>query len=286
MVAVLAVTAESTDEGERLDIIELISRDIRAAAKLLTPAEARFLVRQYYDVQEQRIRAYGQVRASSQDGDPSALVVGMAKHFEAGERKAKEALQGYAEGHEVGRWSLSITGIGPVIAAALVAEIDIEKAPTVGHIWRFAGLDPTTTWGKGEKRPWNADLKTLCWKLGESFVKTSGNEHEVYGTVYRQRKEQEQSRNEAGLFADQAARSLEEKKFRADTVARQWYEQGKLPPARIHLRAQRYAVKLFLAHWHHVAYEVRYGAPPPKPYIIEHDAAHTHFKAPPNWPMS
>lgn len=89
-----------------------------------------------------------------------------------------------------------------------------------------------------------------------------------------------------GQFADQAARSLEEKKFRADTVARQWYEQGKLPPARIHIRAQRYAVKLFLAHWHHVAYEVRYGAPPPKPYIIEHDAAHTHFKAPPNWPMS
>ena len=207
MVAQLAVTDESTDSAERLDIIELINRDIRAAAKLLTPAEARFLVRQYYDVQEQRIRAYAQVRESSESGEPSSLVVGMARHFEAGERKAKEALQGYAEGHEVGRWAMSITGIGPVIAAGLVAHIDIEKAPTVGHIWRFAGLDPTTKWGKGEKRPWNADLKRLCWIAGESFVKTSGHEREVYGTVYRERKEQEQERNEAGMFAEQAARS-------------------------------------------------------------------------------
>ena len=286
MVVQLAASRESTEDAERLDIIELINRDIRAAAKLLTPAEARFLVRQYYDVQEMRIRSNAQVRESSETGEPSALVVGIARHFEAGERKAREALQGYAEDHEVGRWSMSIIGIGPVIAAGLVAHIDIEKAPTVGHIWRFAGLDPTVKWGKGEKRPWNADLKTLCWKLGESFVKTSGHEREVYGTVYRERKEREQERNEAGMFAEQAARSLAEKKYRADTVARQWYDQGKLPPARIHLRAERYAVKLFLAHFHHVAYEIRYGVPPPKPYILEHDPAHTHFKAPPNWPMS
>ena len=37
-------------------------------------------------------------------------------------------------------------GIGPVIAAGLLANIDIKQAPTVGHIWRFAGLDPTNKW--------------------------------------------------------------------------------------------------------------------------------------------
>jgi hypothetical protein len=44
----------------------------------------------------------------------------------------------------------------------LLARIDIVKAPTAGHIWRYAGLDPTVRWNKGEKRPWNAGLKVLC----------------------------------------------------------------------------------------------------------------------------
>jgi hypothetical protein len=57
-----------------------------------------------------------------------------------------------------------------------------------------------------------------------------------------------------------------------------------LPPARIHRRAVRYAVKLFLAHYHHVAYEVEFGEPPPKPYVIEH-LGHVDFIGPPNWPM-
>ena len=32
------------------------------------------------------------------------------------------------------------------------------------------------------------------------------------------------------------------------------YESGKLPQQRIDAQAQRYAVKIFLAHWHAVAY--------------------------------
>ena len=59
-----------------------------------------------------------------------------------------------------------------------------------------------------------------------------------------------------------------------------------LPPAHIHARAKRYAVKLFLSHWHHVAYMIEYdGQEPPKPYILNQDG-HTHFLAPPNWPMA
>lgn len=56
----------------------------------------------------------------------------------------------------------SIHGIGPVISAGLLAHIDIHRAVTVGHIWRFAGLDPSVKWLKKTKRPWNAGLKVLC----------------------------------------------------------------------------------------------------------------------------
>jgi len=57
-----------------------------------------------------------------------------------------------------------------------------------------------------------------------------------------------------------------------------------LPPAHIHARARRYAVKLFLSHYHHVAYEVATGQKPPKPYVLDRIPGHTHYVAPPNWP--
>ena len=95
---------------------------------------------------------------------------------------------------------------------------------------------------------------------------------------------QEQERNELGLFKDQAERKLETTRIGKDTEAFKWYSQGMLPPAHIQSRAKRYAVKLFLAHWHHVAYEDHYGTQPPKPYVIEH-GGHVHYIAPPNWPM-
>jgi hypothetical protein len=178
----------------------------------------------------------------------------------------------------------SIVGIGPVISAGLAAHIDVTRSNTVGHIWRFAGLDPTVEWKKGEKRPWNASLKCLCWTIGESFVKVSGRPDDFYGQLYLQRKQIEQQRNEAGGLADQAARKLERFKIGKDTDAYKAYAAGKLPPAHIHARAKRWAVKLFLAHYHHVAWTMATGTPPPKPYVIS-ILGHADMIMPPNFPM-
>ena len=77
----------------------------------------------------------------------------------------------------------------------------------------YAGMDPRSTWEKGQKRPWNAQLKVLCWKLGESFVKVSGNEKAFYGRIYKERKALEMAKNEAGEYAAQAAAKLEKFKI-------------------------------------------------------------------------
>jgi transposase len=70
------------------------------------------------------------------------------------EREIRKALDLYSDEHVPGVWAKSIIGIGPVIAAGLLAHIEIERAPTVGHIWAFAGLDPTRKWGrKGRNGP-------------------------------------------------------------------------------------------------------------------------------------
>jgi hypothetical protein len=272
---------EDIQVNEELDHL---TDQVKQQATRLGPQEVRFLVDTYYEMQERRKASANQERALTESAEPIALVNYFVWLDSYSEKKIKQMLQAYAEGKREAAWALSIRGIGPVIAAGLAAHIDISLAPTVGHIWRFAGIDPTLQWDKGETRPWNAKLKTLCWKIGESFVKVSNRDDDIYGKVYAMRKRLEEERNEAGLFADQAKAKLEKHKIGKATEAYKAYSKGKLPPAHIHARAKRYAVKLFLAHYHHVAYEVAYGEAPPKPYIMT-QPGHVHFVAPPNWPM-
>jgi hypothetical protein len=257
------------------EAIRKLTKDERNASVTLGKDEARFLVDAYYQLQDNRIRSDGQVRSMSRDGEPHAVLQWLADMNRTLEESIKSALDNYSTASPVGQWARSQVGIGPVIAAGLLAHLDITKANTAGAFWSYAGMDPRSVWEKGQKRPWNAQLKVLCWKLGESFVKVSGNEKAFYGRIYKERKALETARNEAGEYAAQAAAKLEKFKIGKDTDAYAAYSQGKLPPAHIHARAKRYAVKLFMAHLHEVMYVDHYGTKPPLPYAIAHmDHAH------------
>jgi hypothetical protein len=285
-----------------------LSRDIKQAGVTLERREARYLVDSYYQMQDYRISSENQIRSMSKDDEPHLTLDFFSSQMRMLENQIKSVLDTWSSSKELGVWAKSITGIGPVIAAGLLAHIDIEKAPTVGHIWRYAGLDPTMTWEKGQKRPWNSDLKVICWKAGESFVKVSGNKNDIYGKFYVQRKEYEIERNDAVIEVDTkivkgamtdpnkgayivrddemvsayliegkwyvggnakaAWQTLNRKKIGKDTDAYKAYSVGKLPPAHIHARAKRYAVKLFLAHYHETGYRLHYGEEPPAPYPI------------------
>jgi len=302
------------DEPPALTPVAKLTRDIRDSAKLLDAHQARFLVDAYYSMQDDRIRAAHQLRTLVAGGEPNTIIEWLQDQTETLEESVKRALDAYSTSRIDGKWLRSICGIGPVISAGLMAHIDITQAPTVGHIWRFAGLDPTLKWEPKTKRPWNAALKRLCWIVGESFTKVSGLDSDVYGKVYVARKAQEIANNDAGKFADQAAAALVAKSYGEDTGARKWYggeypagacakiaaldtakrdallkkmrvEPGRgvpmLPPARIHLRAQRYAVKLFLSAYHEVLFFSTNGELPPKPYAVEH-LGHAHYAGVPN----
>lgn len=264
-----------------LEPIKRLSRDLRKAASTLSTSEARFLVDHYYMMQRDRIRAAHQVRQLRESGEPHEVLTWLNDNTGVLEASIKGALGVYAAAQPVGKWAQSITGIGPVISAGLLAHIDITKAPTVGHIWRFAGLDPTVVWNRKQKRPWNAALKRLCWLIGESFIKVQANEDDFYGKLYAQRRAIEDQRDAEGLFAEQAKKSLETKDWRKDTQTKAHYESGHLPPARLKLRASRWSVKLFLAHFHECAYFVHYGQLPPKPYVLAH-LGHAHEIVAPN----
>lgn len=264
---------------DEMNPITRLSRDLANAAITLSEQEARYLVDSYYQMQDNRIRAYGQIRAMGETYEPHSVLAWLAEQSETLEKQVQRALDKYSINHEIGGWLRGVIGIGPVIAAGLLAHIDITRAATAGSIWRFAGLDPTSVWAKGQKRPFNARLKVLCWKAGESFVKNSNHERCFYGHLYKERKAQELAKNEAGMFAEVAADILTKRKIGHDTEAYKAYSVGKLPPAHIHARARRYAVKIFLSHLHDKLYRAHYKKPPPVPYPIA-ILEHAHYIAP------
>jgi hypothetical protein len=270
-------------------------------------------------MQENRIRAAGQIRSMEQgeEKEPHLTLDWVMNQSESLENSIRSVLGEFAANRIVGKWSQSICGIGPVISAGLIGNISLtiwncladkavkakrkkenrctkakpcsqacheKRVNTVGQIWRYAGLDPTSKWEKGQIRPWNASLKVLCWKAGQSFVKVSTNNNDFYGQYYKARKAQEIERNEAKMFSEQAARILTEKKIGKETDAYKAYSIGKLPPAHIQARAERYAVKLFLSHWHQVAFFAEFGEMPPIPYAIS-QLGHVDLIQVPNWPF-
>lgn len=268
-----------------LEALNKLKRDIKNAGTTLSKEEARYLVDLYYQMQEYRKASDNQVRQLQKEDnkEPHETLAFFANNFRTLERNIKSVLQVYAESKPIGQWMLSICGIGPVISAGLMANIDITKVQTAGQIQAFAGLDPTREWHKGERRPYNARLKTLCWKIGQCFIKVQNNEEDVYGKIFAIRKAYEIERNEKGELADQAKAKLERFNIKKTTDAYKWYSQGKLPPAHINQRASRYAVKIFLSHLFSVWYEMEHKEKPPKPYAIA-ILNHAHEIPIPNWP--
>ena len=258
-----------------------LSRDLREAARLISPKQQRLLVDLYYQIQDNRKATANQLRAAQEE--PNAWITFLTTFMQRMEKLAAGALDIASNQQAVSVWAKSVLGIGPVLAAGLAAYIDITKTPSVSSLWSLAGLNPTAVWERGQKRPWNANLKVLQWKISDSFMKFHNHEHCFYGHVYAARKQQEVARNEAGLFQAQAEKTLTNRAIK-DKATRAIYEAGKLPAGRLELRARRVAVKLFLSHYWQVAYYEHYQALPRGPYInTKEPLMHSHYIAPPGY---
>lgn len=299
------------EQEEPLALFERLSKDIRLAAATMSGREVRVLVDMYYQRQEARKRNSNQKRAKDQEvDDGSAAVIGwLLDNDKRVESAIRSVLGVWSNTYVVGQWAQSQYGIGPVISAGLIAHLcntfyrpeqkqksgrkmvvkDGEEAsflaPHLGHIYSFAGLAVGQKWEKGKVRPWNARLKTLTWKVGQSFMKFSKRPQCFYGHLYRQQKEVYQAKNDAKEYAETAAQILTEKNWNKSTDAYKHLTSGHLPPAQIDARARRWAVKIFLSHWFQVAYEDHYKRSAPEPFPHAH-LGHVDKIEPPGWPMS
>lgn len=230
------------------------------------------IVELYYDCQEHRKRHAAKKRTE----EPRDLDKWFLEYLSFGEALIQRKLQKWVEtdAPAESQWAYAQYGIGPVLAAGLAAHIDVNKAASPSAIWKFAGLAPGFDKRvKGEKLPFNGRLKTLCWKLGDSFVKFSGQEECFYGKLYREFKAEEIRRNESGHYKVAAAELLKSKNWKDDTATKERLLQGKLSDAHLDMKARRRAVKIFLVHYWEQGRKAR-NLPVRPPYVqqvLKHD---------------
>lgn len=265
---------QTPNEPDEWGPLTKLAAEVRLLARGMDREQARALVDLYYRWQEHRISLGNQRFAAAKDEAPTLLMDHFFNEASRLERQVVSVLDVWSDAHPLGEWAKAQVGIGPVLAAGLLAHVDHTRLETAGQLWRFAGLDPSVSWGKGEKRPWNADLKLLTWKISTSFVRQSFRESCFYGALYKERKVWETAKNDRGDNAGAAFEVLASKNIRA-VETRAAYESGKLPPGHVDARARRWVAKLFLAHYFEVGYRVEHGTPAPKPYVISH-LGHAH----------
>jgi hypothetical protein len=324
------------EEPAGFEHVKMLRADLRAAVDLLAARgregydEVRFVVQQYYNVQENRIRAQLRAKRLQTAGKPNQIITWSLDHDKANESQIASFLDYYTkvEGTGMGEWARTVVGIGPILSAGLLSEIDIERTHSSSALYSFAGLNPMQVWfsredarkivseetaksGKkvidilpeiaarcgrkvdylrtsnrnmktGEvkpptsdsiaaaiaRRPYNATLKTLCWKIGKSFMMLSGNPKCFYGHLYSQFKADIIAKNERGEYAQYAAHRLTVKNYGKETATYAAYSEGKLPESQITGRARRMATKIFLCHWWEEYYERHFGVAAPLPYVF------------------
>ena len=250
---------------------ELLAKIVRTLS--LKREEIAEMVELYGDVQQLRIQHANKERTEP----PSELAEWLDFWNHAGETVINNALKRWVEGPDSppeAKWAYEQIGIGPVIASGLSAHIDVAKSDTISSLWKFAGQAPGfDRKTKGQKLCYNARLKTLCWKIGESWVKVSGKEGATYGKLYVDFKTEEIRRNESGHYAEAAKKELAAKSFKTDNATKKRLLEGKLSDGHLHARAKRRTVKIFLSHYWLIARKAR-GLSVNRPYaetILHHD---------------
>lgn len=189
-----------------------------------------------------------------------------------------------------GKFLHDVRGIGPILAAAIISTVErhsetygtgIEKYANISKLWSAWGVGvydgERQRRVSGKKVNYDPFMKTICWKIGESFVKSGGYYREQYD---RFRKQEDEKNPDKQKLPAKLKKELEsdDHKVRAKALKEADKYEG-LFPAHKHERAKRKTVKLFLADlW--MKWRELEGLPVTDPYIIaksdDHNTLYRH----------
>lgn len=128
-----------------------LNADLKATAQNMRPEEARYLTQMYVDRQRDRIHLDNQRKTLKERGVGHKMLDWAALNAAIQEQQINLALGRFAKGSDLGRWALSICGIGPIIAGGLLSLIDISKIQNVSQAEAFCGLASNVEWLGREK---------------------------------------------------------------------------------------------------------------------------------------
>lgn len=173
---------------------------------------------------------------------------------EALEKQMLKLLTEYAEASapEVWEWLRSIKGIGPTVAARLIAEIDdIAKFDNVSKLWRFCGwavIEGEAEHLKaGEKAHFSRGAKQASFQALDQFIR---QQTPLYSDIYYQEKAR-----------------LREQHPEPEKAEKGPFKMA-YTDAHIHRMACRKMVKIFLSHLWQVWREAE-GLPVTLPYAMQ-----------------
>jgi hypothetical protein len=159
---------------------------------LNTRNEAAILARALVDLRDRQIQKariqFGNRLAAIENGmDESPYrhyIESWYKRFEEIEKDLDQSIADLAEDFPIVERMTRVKGVGKTLAMKVAVMIDIRKADTISALWRYAGYavidgqreKPT----KGEKLHYNARLKTACYLVGSSFLKSNSPYRRIY----------------------------------------------------------------------------------------------------------
>lgn len=185
-------------------------------------------------------------------------------------------------------WLEKIRGISSVLGSNLLKNFGYcENYEYVSSLWRHTGFDPDGAKGrkKGETISYNPKLKTLVWKIGDSFMK---QRTQPYRRIYDSEKIRQLKLLENAIKKMSEDEKKKWKKLSKKKDARSFLD-GFNPFAPVSLlnadfRARRKMVKIFLQHYWIIGRQIK-ELPITKPYPID-KMGHTHYIEPPFNPFA
>jgi len=225
----------------------------------------RQLVEIYYDTQEVRIRSFNRLR---QIGEVKGV------HPEALKSLEKEIKNYITEEIKdvpvCAQFLQPIKGIGPILAGGLLAWLDPYKADHISSFWKYCGLHVAEGTAikreKGKKLGFPLKLRTLCWKIGKSFVRAKTP---FYRDIYDKAKVSENRKLGNPIENPQNCPMYKKCLIRLGQKAKRLSVKPKNPPCKQHIdyRAMRKMVKRFLADFW-LAWRRLEGLPLSEPYAV------------------
>jgi hypothetical protein len=184
------------------------------------------------------------------------------------------------EEHPAYHWFSRVKGIGTENIAKVIGLIDITLCPHVSSLWQFAGYGvvngeaPKRT--KGEPLRYCSKLRTMCWRLGGSLMKTKGPYYDYYLAEKAKYESRAIARGQKILPAAQLP-----KVKGPDGKTRKAESDQAISEGHIHAMALRKMIKLILSHLWLVWREAE-NLPTSEPYVQD-KLGHTHIIGP--WDM-